>query len=56
MVKEKIYAEIPDFDQETEYVVQLPPVETDGEIFYGVKVLTIPPDEENKALVDGFMP
>jgi len=35
----KIYQEIPQFDQETHYVIQLPPVELDnGDIYYGIEV------------------
>ena len=38
MEKAVIYAEIPEFDQTTQYVVQLPPVETADAIYYGVEV------------------
>ena len=38
MEKAVIYAEIPEFDQATQYVVQLPPVETADVIYYGVEV------------------
>lgn len=35
----KIYQEIPEFNQETQYVIQLPPVELDnGDIYYGIEV------------------
>ena len=35
----KIYQEIPQFNQETHYVIQLPPVELDnGDIYYGIEV------------------
>ena len=35
----KIYQEIPQFDQETQYVIQLPPVELEnGDIYYGIEV------------------
>lgn len=35
------YAEIPNFDQCTQYVVQLDPVEQEDCIFYGVEVREI---------------
>lgn len=38
MEKAVIYAEIPEFDQATQYVVQLPPVEMADAIYYGVEV------------------
>lgn len=38
MEKAVIYAEIPEFDQTTQYAVQLPPVETADAIYYGVEV------------------
>ena len=38
MEKEIIYADIPEFDQATQYVVQLPPVEMADTIYYGVEV------------------
>ncbi len=38
MEKAIIYADIPEFDQETQYVVQLPPVEMADAIYYGVEV------------------
>jgi len=38
MEKEIIYADIPEFDQTTQYVVQLPPVEMADAIYYGVEV------------------
>ena len=35
----KIYQEIPDYDQETQYVIQLPPVELEnGDIYYGIEI------------------
>ena len=35
----KIYQEIPQNDQETQYVIQLPPVELDnGDIYYGIEI------------------
>jgi hypothetical protein len=42
------YAEIPEFDQATQYVIQLPPVETDEEIFYGVEIKTLEQSNEQE--------
>lgn len=36
--KAVIYADIPEFDQTTQYIVQLPPVEMADAIYYGVEV------------------
>ena len=42
----KIYQEIPQFDQETQYVIQLPPVELDnGDIYYGVEIKELEIDD-----------
>lgn len=38
MIKKITYAEIPKFDESTQYVIQLQPIESDDEIFYGVEV------------------
>lgn len=46
----KIYAEIPEFNQETQYIVQLPPVEQDGNTYYGVEVRNL--DLEKNELVE----
>jgi len=54
MEKEKIYAEIPKFDQGTQYVIQVDPVESEKSIYYGVKVLDMSPEE--KGLDGDFMP
>ena len=38
-MKPEVYQEIPDYDQETQYVIQLPPVELDnGDIYYGIEI------------------
>ena len=38
-MKPEVYQKIPDYDQETQYVIQLPPVELDnGDIYYGIEV------------------
>ena len=42
----KIYQEIPQFDQETQYVIQLPPVELDnGDIYYGIEIRELEIDD-----------
>ena len=42
----KIYQEIPQFNQETQYVIQLPPVELDnGDIYYGVEIKELEIDD-----------
>ena len=42
----KIYQEIPQFDQETQYIIQLPPVELDnGDIYYGVEIKDLEIDD-----------
>ena len=42
-----IYEQIPQFNQETQYVVQLPPVELeDGTLYYGVEVRDLEQDED----------
>ena len=42
----KIYQEIPQFDQETQYVIQLHPVELEnGDIYYGVEVKELEIDD-----------
>jgi hypothetical protein len=38
MEKEKIYEKIPVFNQETEYIVQLKPVESKNSLYHGLKV------------------
>lgn len=38
-MKLEVYQKIPDYDQETQYVIQLPPVELDnGDIYYGIEI------------------
>ena len=48
MPKEIIYAEIPEFDQQNQYVVQLEPVEQEDCFYYGVEVKDLPPSEEGE--------
>ena len=45
MQKQEIYAEIPSFDQQTQAVYQLEPVDKGEYIFYGVEVRDLPPDD-----------
>jgi len=42
-----IYAEIPEFDQATQAVFQAEPEDRGDHIYYGVRVVDLPPDEEN---------
>ena len=44
MQKPIVYAEIPEFNQTTQAVFQLPPVEMDDHIFVGVVVVDIEQD------------
>lgn len=46
MQKPIIYAEIPDFDQETQAVFQTEPMDMGDHIFVGNEVRDLPPDEE----------
>ena len=46
MQKPIIYAEIPEFNQETQAVFQTEPVDMGDYIFFGVEVRDLPPDEE----------
>jgi len=42
----KIYQEIPQFNQETQYVIQLPPVELEnGDIYYGIEIRELEIDD-----------
>ena len=42
----KIYQAISQFDQETQYVIQLPPVELEnGDIYYGVEIKDLEIDD-----------
>ena len=50
MQKPIIYAEIPEFNQETQYVVQLSPVEQEDCIYYGVEIRDLPPQEEGEVI------
>jgi hypothetical protein len=46
MAKPSVYADIPDFDQCTQYVVQLPPAEREDCVYYGVEVRELPPQDD----------
>ena len=48
--KPVVYAEIPEYDQETQAVFELPPVDNGDHIFVGLKVREVPRDD-----VDGEM-
>lgn len=48
-----IYEKIPEFNQETQCIVQSQPVEKDGNIYYGVKVVDLEVDD-NDSYVEGF--
>lgn len=39
--KPLVYADVPDFDQETQYVVQTEPLDRGDDIYIGVEVKTI---------------
>jgi hypothetical protein len=41
-----VYAPIPDFDQETQMVIQLAPVDEGDYIYYGVEVVDLPPQND----------
>ena len=46
MLKTEIYAEIPTFDQQTQAIYQLEPVDMGDHIFYGVEVKELPVDDD----------
>lgn len=41
MTKKIMYAKIPEFDEITQYVIQLPPMESEDEVYYGIEVKNI---------------
>jgi len=45
MQKPTVYAEVPDFDQTTQYVVELPPEEKEDCIFVGIEVKEMVQDD-----------
>lgn len=44
-MKPEVYQEIPDYDQETQYVVQLEPIEMEDCIYYAVEVRDLDLDD-----------
>ncbi len=46
MQKPNVYEKIPQFNQQTQMVVQLPPIEREDDIYHGVKVVDLPEVEE----------
>ncbi len=43
--KPVVYAEIPEYDQETQAVFELPPVDNGDHIFVGLEVREVPKDD-----------
>ena len=48
----KKYEKIPEFDQSTQMVVQVAPIDVKGEKYYGVQIIELPIEKEVK---DEFM-
>ncbi len=46
MRKPKIYAQVPDFDQQTQAVYQLEPVDMGDHVYVGAQVVDLPEVEE----------
>lgn len=46
-LKKIVYAPIPEFNESAQYVLQLAPVETEFEIYYGVEVRDLEVQEES---------
>ena len=46
MEKEIIYADVPEYDQQTQAVFQLAPVDMGDYVFIGVEIRDLPPSEE----------
>lgn len=44
--KPVVYEDVPPFDQETQYVVQCPPVDAGSHIYMGVEVLDLELDDD----------
>ena len=44
--KQIIYEPVPEFDQQTQYVTQGEPIETDDMIYYPCVINDLPPQEE----------
>lgn len=45
MQKPIVHAPVPEFDQTTQMVRELPPVEHEDHIFVGVEIVDLPPEE-----------
>ena len=54
MQKITVYAEIPEFDQATQYVIQADPVEYEDHIFFGVEIKDIEIDESEALIFEGI--
>ena len=52
--KPLVYADVPDFDQETQYVVQGEPVDRGDDIYFGVEVKTIVQDIDSETMPPMF--
>ena len=46
-----VYAEIPEYDQETQAVFELPPVDNGDHIFVGLKVVEVPKDDVDNEML-----
>ncbi len=49
--KPVVYAEIPEYDQETQAVFELPPVDNGDHIFVGLKVVEVPKDDVDNEML-----
>jgi hypothetical protein len=50
-----VYAPFPDnFDQTTQYIVQLAPVDTGDQIYVGIEVLELPPSTGGGGTIEGM--
>lgn len=54
MLKNIVYAEIPEFDQATQYVTQAEPVEYEDHIYIGVEIKDLEIDESEAMMFEGF--
>jgi hypothetical protein len=48
--KPVVYGAIPDFDQETQYVVQSEPINRGDDIYLGVEIKTMVPDDNPEGM------
>jgi hypothetical protein len=49
--KRIVYADVPSFDQQTQYVTQGEPVETDDMIYYPCVIHNLPEQEDNSEMI-----